>query len=167
MKISQKFIDQSIYFLSLNPARIEKCLNQLSEEQVWKKPNSNTNSIGNLILHLCGNITQYAHASLGNSEDQRNRDLEFSTSGGFSKDELLQKITGVIEKAIDIIENISEEELLRKRKVQGFDYTGIGIIIHITEHLSYHVGQIAFFTKLLCDQDLGFYEDYDLNILND
>jgi uncharacterized damage-inducible protein DinB len=167
MKISKEFTHQSIYYLSLNPPRIEKCLRQLSKEQVWKKPNANTNSIGNLILHLCGNITQYAHASLGNEKDERQRDLEFSTQGGFSKKELLEKITAATEKSIQIIENISEDELLRNRNVQGFDHSGISIIIHITEHFSYHVGQIAFFTKLLCDKDLGFYADYDLNILNE
>jgi len=142
-------------------------LPQKPTTKLLKVVSSNTNSIGNLILHLCGNITQYAHASLGNEKDERLRDLEFSTQGGFSKKELLEKITSVTEKAIQIIDNISEEELLRKRKVQGFDYTGISIIIHITEHFSYHVGQIAFFTKLLCDKDLGFYEDFDLNILNE
>lgn len=167
MKISTEFTQQSIYYLSLNPSRIEKCLHQLSEDQVWKKPNANTNSIGNLILHLCGNITQYAHASLGNEKDARKRDLEFSTEGGFSKKELHEKITAVTEKAIQVIENISEAELIRKRNVQGFNYSGISIIIHITEHFSYHVGQIALFTKLLCDKDLGFYEDFDLNILNE
>ena len=167
MKISKEFTQQSIYYLSLNLPRVEKCLQQLSEDQIWKKPNSNTNSIGNLILHLCGNIKQYAHASLGNEKDTRNRELEFSTEGGFSKKELLEKIIEVTEKAIQIIESISESELLRKRNVQGFEHTGISIIIHITEHFSYHVGQIAFFTKLLCDKDLGFYEDFDLNILNE
>lgn len=166
MKISKEFTQQSIYYLSLNPPRIEKCLRQLSEDQVWKKPNANTNSIGNLILHLCGNITQYAQASLGNEKDARNRDLEFSIESGFSKKELLEKITTATEKAIQVIKNISEDELLRNRKVQGFEHTSISIIIHITEHFSYHVGQIAFFTKLLCDKDLGFYEDLDLNILN-
>jgi uncharacterized damage-inducible protein DinB len=166
MKISKEFIQQSIYYLSLNPPRIKKCLQQLSEEQVWKKPNANTNSIGNLILHLCGNITQYAHSSLGNEKDERQRDLEFSAPGGFSKKELLEKITTVTAKAILMIENIPDTELLRNRKVQGFDHTGISIIIHITEHFSYHVGQIAFFTKLLCDKDLGFYADCNLNTLN-
>lgn len=167
MKISKVFTEQSIYYLSLNLPRIEKCLAQLTENQVWIKPNANTNSIGNLILHLCGNITQYAHSSLGNEKDVRNRDLEFSIEGGFSKKELLEKISTVTEKAIQVIENISDPELIRKRNVQGFNYSGIGIIIHITEHFSYHVGQIAFITKQLCDKDLGFYEDFDLNILNE
>jgi len=167
MTISSELLKQSNHFLSLNPPRIEKCLRQLSEEEVWKKPNSTSNSIGNLILHLCGNITQYIHSSLGKEEDSRKRDMEFSIKGGYSKIELLEKITMVTNKAIQIIEHTSEEELLRKRMVQGFGYTGIGIIIHVTEHYSYHVGQIASWTKLLKDKDLGFYEDYDLNILNE
>jgi len=167
MTISSELKEQSIYFLSLNPPRIEKCLLQLSEEEIWQKPNSNSNSIGNLILHLCGNITQYIHASLGNEPDQRERDLEFSTKGGYSKNELLEKITKVTDKAIYIIQNVSEEDLIRKRQVQGFEYSGVGIIIHVTEHYSYHVGQISYWTKVLKDKDLGYYEDFDLNIINE
>jgi len=167
MKYHQEFINQSIHFISLNPQRIEICLNQLTEEEVWQKPNAETNSIGNLILHLCGNITQYIHSSLGKEKDTRQRDLEFSTQGGFSKKELMDKITQVTLKAIHIIQNLSKEEALRNRTVQGFDYTGIGIIIHVTEHYSYHIGQIAQYTKLLKNNDLGFYADFDLNIKND
>lgn len=167
MNFSNEFLQQSIYFISLNPSRIEKCLHQLTEEQVWEKPNASSNSIGNMILHLCGNITQYIHSSLGNEKDTRKRDIEFSTKGGFSKIELLEKISKVTEKAIYVLQNVSVNELLRKRMVQGFEYTGIGIIIHVTEHYSYHVGQIAYWTKFLADQDLGFYEDLDLNILNE
>jgi hypothetical protein len=109
-----------------------------------------------LILHLCGNITQYAHASLGNEKDDRHRDLEFSAQSGFSKKELLGKITTVTEKAIQIIENIPETELLQNRKIPEFDHTGISVIIHITEHFSYHVGQIAFFKK--CIKKLGHFK---------
>jgi len=166
MTLSKEFLQQSNYFLNLNLPRLEKCLNQLTEEEVWVKPNAETNSIGNLILHLCGNITQYIHHSLGHEKDERERDLEFSTEGGFSKKELLEKIKEVTKKAIHIIENCSEEELLRTRLVQGFSYTGIGIIIHVTEHYSYHIGQIAFWTKFMKEKDLGFYADHDLNIRN-
>ena len=63
--------------------------------------------------------------------------------------------------------DVSEEELMRKRMVQGFEYSGIGIIIHVTEHFSYHTGQIAFWTKQLKNKDLGFYADRDLEIKND
>lgn len=166
MTISKEFIQQSIYFIELNPPRIKKCLDQLNETEIWIKPNSETNSIGNLILHLCGNITQYIHHSLGNEIDQRERGLEFSTTGGFTKKELLDKLESVVQKATQIITECPEEELMRMRTVQGFSYTGIGIIIHVTEHFSYHTGQIAFWTKYLKEEDLGFYEDHDLNIRN-
>ena len=166
MKISKEFIQHSIHFIALNPSRIQKCLNQLTEEQVWIKPNSQTNSIGNLVLHLCGNITQYIHHSMGGEKDSRKRDLEFSTTGGFSKKELIEKLEFVVQKATQIIQNCSEDELMRTRLVQGFSYTGIGIIIHVTEHFSYHTGQIALWTKYLVEKDLGFYADYDLNIRN-
>jgi len=166
-EFKKEFLDQSVHFISLNPPRIKICLDQLTEEEVWKKTNTQTNSIGNLILHLCGNITQYIHSSLGKENDVRKRDLEFSIEGGFSKKELFEKINTVTLKAIKIIESQSVNTLLQKRLVQGFEYTGIGIIIHVTEHYSYHVGQIAQYTKLLKNNNLGFYADYDLNTLNE
>jgi len=83
-ELTQEIIAQSIFRMQENPPRIKNCLERLSETEVWQKPNEASNSIGNLILHLCGNITQYIIASLGNTEDQRTRDLEFSTTGGLA-----------------------------------------------------------------------------------
>jgi hypothetical protein len=125
--IAQEFIAQAIFRMEENPPRIKKCLDRLSEDQVWQKPNGSSNSIGNLILHLCGNITQYILSSLGNIKDQRARDLEFSTSGGFSKEELFNEIDQVISAAIEVINNCEEEQLLKVKDVQGFELSGIGI----------------------------------------
>ncbi|WP_258100333.1 DinB family protein [Marinoscillum pacificum] len=164
---AQEFKNQCIYQMELNPPRIKKCFDQLSEEDVWKKPNESLNSIGNLVLHLCGNIRQYAISSLGQSPDVRSRSEEFSTTGGLSKLELIQKLEETVSEAVHTIKNVSEEELMRNRMVQGFNYSGIGIIIHVTEHFSYHTGQIAFRTKQLKNKDLGFYADRDLEIKNE
>lgn len=156
----------AIKHLNENTPRIEKCLNQLNEDEVWHKPNENLNSIANLILHLCGNITQYIISSIGKEDDTRIRDDEFTTTTGFTKKELLDKISRVVADACRIIEAATEDELLRVRSVQGFTYTGIANIMHAVEHYSYHTGQIAFLTKLLKNKDLGFYADMDLNIKN-
>lgn len=150
-----------------NTPRIEKCLAELSEEEVWQRPNPASNSVGNLILHLCGNITQYAIASLGNRPDARDRDAEFAAEGGFSKSELLEKLTSTVNQAVETIRSASREELLRERTVQGFDMSGIGIIVHVCEHYSYHTGQIAFWTKILKNKDLGFYAGVDLTVKNE
>lgn len=164
---TQEFKNQCIYQMELNPPRIKKCFDQLSEEDLWKKPNESLNSIGNLILHLCGNIRQYAISSLGQSSDVRSRSEEFSATGGLTKSELIRKLDDTVSEAVQTIQNVSEEELMRKRMVQGFNYSGIGIIIHVTEHFSYHTGQIAFWTKQLKNKDLGFYTDRDLEIKNE
>ena len=138
----------------------------LSEEQVWQKPNESSNSVANLILHLCGNMTQYVLSSLGGKVDLRERDKEFSAKGGFTKQQLFEKLSGVVHSVIEEIQIHDEESLLKTRSVQGFEKSGIAIILHITEHYSYHTGQIALLTKLMTNEDLGFYKDMDLNAKN-
>ena len=161
-----EFKEQSIQRMLENGPRIRKCLGALSEDEVWKRPNESSNSVGNLILHLCGNMTQYIISSLGGEEDLRERDIEFSTRSGYSKEELVTKLESTVEDCVGVIKGLSEEQLLKRRSVQGFEYSGIGNIIHVVEHYSYHTGQIAFWTKLLKDKDLGFYAGLDLNKKN-
>jgi len=163
---AKEFIEQSIYRIDENTQRIKKCLQEIDEIEIWESPNKNSNSIGNLILHLCGNIRQYAISALGENEDIRERDKEFSTKEGQTKSELLNKLNSTISEAIGIIKNIDEDRLTKIYSVQGFGLSGIGIIIHVTEHLSYHTGQIAFWVKQLKNKDLGFYANIDLNVKN-
>ena len=163
----KELTDQSITRIDENTQKLIICLNELEEAETWKRPNQHSNSVGNIILHLCGNIRQYVISSLGQMEDIRERDKEFSADGGYSKSELLKKLSDTVEQAKNIIKNISETELLRKRQVQGFTLSGIGIIIHVTEHYSYHTGQIIFWTKLLKDKDLGLYANINLNAKNE
>lgn len=163
---AKEFIEQSIYRIDESAQRIKKCLREIDEIEIWKSPNNNLNSIGNLILHLCGNIRQYAISALGENEDIRERDKEFSTKEGLTKSELLNKLNSTISEALGIIKNIDEDRLTKIYSVQGFGLSGIGIIIHVTEHLSYHTGQMAFWVKQLKNKDLGFYANIDLNVKN-
>ncbi len=163
----EEFIANSCFRMEESLRMIRISLDKVSEEHVWQKPNPSLNSVGNLILHLCGNMTQYGIASLREIEDERNRDLEFSMEGGFTKTQLLDKLTTTVEEVKSTFQNSSVDRLLRKKVVQGFEFSGIGNIVHVVEHFSYHTGQIAFWVKLLNDEQLGFYEGHDLNQLND
>lgn len=163
----KEFKDQIIFRLEENTPRIKKCLDLLSEEQVWFQANHESNSVANLILHLSGNIGQYVISSLGHKKDDRNRDLEFRAKGIANKEDLFLLISNTCKKAIQAITDSNEGDLLQFRMVQGFRLSGIGILIHACEHYSYHTGQIALNTKLLVEKDLGFYSDLDLNIKND
>lgn len=164
--IPEEFLGQSILRIDEYLVKIERCLNELKEEEIWERPNESSNSIGNIILHLCGNITQYIISSLGTAKDNRERDLEFTTKGGISKLELYRKLSNVVDEAKNVISEINLEDLKKIRTVQGFRMSGIGIIIHVVEHFSYHTGQIAFWTKMIKNIDLGFYRDLDLNQKN-
>lgn len=163
-KIREEFVQNALYRLDESTRMNTISLEQLSEEDIWKRPNASLNSVGNLILHLCGNITQYVISSLGEIEDNRERDVEFSTESGFSKKELLDKLIETVDTAKRVIFDSNIEQLLKIRSVQGFSFSGIGVVIHVVEHYSYHTGQIAFWTKQLKNTDLGFYDGMDLNV---
>jgi len=166
-EIAKEFIEQIVYRMDESTRMIKLSFERLTEDDIWRKSNESSNSIGNLILHLCGNITQYAIASLGNTEDKRNRDKEFSSEEQFSKEKLVLKLTNTVEQAKKTLNTIGVSELLKKREVQGYHFSGLGIAIHVAEHYSYHTGQIAFLTKQLKNKkSLGFYDGVDLNIKN-
>ena len=138
--------------------RILRCLEQLSEKQIWWRPNESSNSIGNLVLHLCGNVSQWIGSGLGGFPDTRTRQAEFDKREGINSEELAQLLTSTMEQIKPVISNLPADELLNKRAVQTFEESGLSILIHVTEHFSYHTGQIAYITKMLTDNSLGFYE---------
>jgi uncharacterized damage-inducible protein DinB len=162
----KEFIDQTIKTIDENTSKIKACMKQLDEKDIWFRHNEHINSVGNMILHLCGNIRQYIISSLGGAPDIREREIEFSTVNGFTNAELTAKWQDTMHEAVTIITHTSAENLLRHRVVQGSTLSGIGIIIHITEHYSYHTGQIIFLTKMYKNVDMGFYNGIDLNQRN-
>ena len=143
--------------------RIKKCLARLSEEEIWYRPNENTVSVGNLVLHLCGNLRQWIISGLGGFEDSRDRPLEFSEVGPISTEELFERLEGTMKEAGIVLDGLETETLLEDRRVQGFDETGLSILIHVVEHFSYHTGQITYHVKSRKNIDLGYYAGMELN----
>ena len=143
--------------------RIKKCLAQLSDEEIWHRPNENLVSIGNLVLHLCGNVRQWIVAGLGKRKDTRTRQIEFDTVGPVSVEKMLADMGKVMMEVEEVLTEISPDDLLKKRKVQGiYDETGVSILVHVVEHFSYHVGQITRDTKMIRNIDIGYYAGLDL-----
>ena len=164
--VLEEFKNNSIYRLKEGERMLHLAFKKIDEEQLWLRAVPQGMSLGNQLLHSCGNMTQYIIASLGNRKDNRQRTAEFETQGGATSSELLKKLTTTVALAVETIETTTEEEYLRMRKVQGFNLTGIGAVLHAVEHFSYHVGQVAFWVKQLTNSDLGFYDQQDLNQLN-
>jgi len=166
-KIVEELVKNALYRMDESTRMIRKSLDEITDEELWIKPNDSLNSIANLILHLCGNMTQYIISSLGETEDLRNRDLEFSMNTGFGKSEIFRKLEETVGTAKRVIFDASLDQLLKTRSVQGFSFSGVGVVVHAVEHYSYHTGQIAFWVKQLKNKDLGFYDGIDLRIKNE
>lgn len=144
--------------------RIEKCLSLLSPDQIWKAPNEHTNSIGNLILHLCGNVEQWIGSGIGGLDDHRTRQWEFDNREQFSANNLIKRLRDLRQLTDVSLSTLNGQKLSTTHRVQGFEESGYSIIVHVIEHFSYHTGQIALLTKLWINDDLGFYAGSDLNI---
>jgi len=146
--------------------RIHKCLSYLTEEEVWFRANAETVSIGNLILHLCGNVRQQIVSTLGGAPDNRVREIEFTTPGPISKEKLLEEIDQALDEVRDTLDRLDPRSLLDTHRVQTYTESGVSILVHVIEHFSYHVGQITWYVKSLKAVDVGYYAGIDLAVTN-
>ena len=154
-----EFIARSRYHLAKDfLPKIERCLEQLTDEQIWWRPNEQSNSIGNLILHLCGNARQWIVSGLGGAADARDRDAEFAqreTIPGASLNSLLKRTLNEVDSTL---EQCEPGKLLDRQTIQGTEVTTLEAIFHVVEHFSMHTGQIILLTKLMTAADLRFYD---------
>jgi hypothetical protein len=159
MTAGQDFLHYSASKLAVLHRRIEECVAKLAPEQVWTRPNESSNAIGNLILHLNGNVRQWVLSGVRGDPDERVRDLEFDTRGGVATDELLDRLSVTVTAAVEIIRGLPETRLTERQVIQGYDVTLLEAIYQVVEHFSGHTSQIIFATKLITGEDLGFYRN--------
>jgi uncharacterized damage-inducible protein DinB len=139
--------------------RIRRCVELLGEADVWSRPRDNCNSVGNLLLHLAGNTTQWILATFGDVDDRRDRAAEFAAENGATGTELTAHLAAVVDRACAAVDRLSPQDLLRPRVVQQtFEETGLSAVLHVLEHFSGHAGQIYAWTKQVTGKDLRFYD---------
>ncbi len=141
--------------------RLQTTVSPLSEEQLWWRPNDASNSIGNLLLHLNGNVRQWMVASFNRQKDRRDRPAEFGEKSGGSAGDVLAKLGATMDEAGAVLSRLSEEDLLRPMEIQGYHVTGLDAVYQVVEHFGLHYGQIVYILKTLEGKDLGFYRELD------
>ncbi|TAM80910.1 MAG: DUF1572 domain-containing protein [Acidobacteria bacterium] len=142
--------------VKIYPRRIIRCLELLSEEEIWWRPNSASNSVGNVVLHLQGNVRQWIIAGLGGEADRRDRDREFAETGPIPRRILLAGMRRTIKEAQVVLADIIPQDLLDIYFIQGYRVTGLQAVCHVAEHFAFHTGQIIYVTKLKRGKDLKF-----------
>lgn len=138
--------------------RVCACLDSLTDDQIWWRPNEASNSIGNLLLHLNGNIRQWILAPLGGIANTRDRDAEFTERRKLEKSILRRALDETLQEFDRILEGLSSADLLKTHTIQRYEsVTGLAAIYHVVEHFSMHYGQILYIAKMVTGDDLGFY----------
>jgi len=154
-EIARVFVDKSRSLLTSDYVpKIERCLDRLSDADIWWRPNEASNSIGNLILHLCGNVTMWIVGGVGALPFERNRQLEFDERRHIPVDELRNRLNATVHQADTVLAAIGPVELLSRRKIQDYDVTVLEAIYHVVEHFGMHTGQIIMLSKARVGQDL-------------
>jgi hypothetical protein len=128
--------------------KIQHCLDQLTEEQVWWRPTPSQNSIANLILHLCGNVQQWLVAGITEERDVRNRPAEFSERRPVPRAELSRRLIEVVARAAGVLDGLTAKQLLQPRRIQGFDVTVLTAIFDAVPHFQGHTQEIVSLTRL-------------------
>jgi uncharacterized damage-inducible protein DinB len=154
--IPELFLNYSVRKLEQTTAAIALCLGKLTDEQIWRRDQANENTIGNLVLHLCGNVQQWIGWSIGGDPDTRDRPAEFSATH-LSKPELEQKLKSTIDHALDILRNYPAGEIGKAIQTQSGQSTVLEAIYQVVGHFQQHAGQIIFATKQLTGEDLRIY----------
>jgi len=148
--------------------RIERAVAALPARDLWWQPHARTTSVGNLLLHLDGNIRQWIVTGLGGAPDARDRDAEFAARGGTPARSLLLSLRATVETAADVMAPLDERALLGCITLQGFRITRLEAVLHVVEHMSWHAGQIAWIAKARAGRKhrIMFYDDRRLRRRN-
>lgn len=154
-----QFLERSIHHLQDDfLPKIHRSVDLLDEEEIWYRPSSSCNSVGNLILHLCGNVRQWVISGVGGEPDSRERSSEFKERGPLSRGVLVGMLDRTVGEAVDVLRRTDPGTLLERRHIQVYDVSLLEAVLHVVEHFSYHTGQIVYIVKMLKDVDLKFYD---------
>jgi hypothetical protein len=161
MTIAADFLTSAADKLAENLDRIETCLTELPPSFLWARDSENENAVGNLLLHLEGNVRQWILSGIGAGPDGRDRPSEFSARTGANASVLFAKLRGTVGEALVLIRSLPHGRLAEEVSIQGSDTTVLSAIFHVVEHFSGHTYQIILLTKRFTGKDLGFYSYLD------
>ena len=153
-QIAALFLDYSGRKLEQMTTVLDACLNRLTDEQVWQRGGAHENAIGNLVLHLCGNMRQWIMYGVDRQPDVRVRDAEFSADGGMGRAEMIALFSSTMAEAREILAKLPAERLTDRTNPQHGEVAVLDAIYQVVGHVQQHVGQIILLTKQMAATDL-------------
>lgn len=147
-EITAAFVEEARETLRRMRGKIEHCVGQLSDEDLNWRAFPGANSIGNIVTHLCGNVSQWIVAAVGQAPDHRDRPGEFAQELTVSRASLLAQLDSVIRAADAAIAGVTAETALAPRRIQGYDQTPLSATFHAVTHFEGHTHEIIYITRL-------------------
>src|SRR5262245_29764164 len=145
-ELAKAVCDEAAMELERAAGTIRHCVEQLSEEQVWRRKDG-LNSVGNLMLHLGGNIRQYFVSGVGGATDVRDRPAEFAAQEPIPKAELLRRLEAAVGESAAALRRATAAELVRVRRIQSSEMTALGAIFRSLPHFRGHTQEIIHMTR--------------------
>jgi uncharacterized damage-inducible protein DinB len=131
------------------PAQVRACLDALTDEQVWWRPNAHSNSVGNLVLHLCGSTRHFLGRAVGGTDYRRDRPAEFAEKGPIPRDRLRAVLDETVAETDRVLAALEPSRLLEVTDRAGEPFTVLNLLLRTSHHWAAHVGQIVYTAKAL------------------
>lgn len=131
------------------PQQVRDCLDLLDEEQIWWRPNEQSNSVGNIVLHVTGSLNHYLNRNLGNIPYDRDRAAEFAERRHLPEEQLRAVFDDMVAKAEQTFDGITTEGLDEPSPEPKMHNLVIDDLMNIAVHLANHTGQIVWIAKML------------------
>jgi uncharacterized damage-inducible protein DinB len=160
MDLASQFVERSRHYLATEyRIKLRAAVESLPAAALWSRPNEASNSVGNLLLHLAGNVRQWIVSGVGGASDNRNRSSEFAARTGADGATLLSALDTVLDDADAVLARLTAADLASSRSIQGRDVTVFEAVYHVVEHFNGHVGQVVLIAKMHSPGAIHFYED--------
>ena len=147
------------YLANEYPAKLRRTIEALPPDKLWWRPNEESNSVGNLLLHLNGNLRQWIVQGVGGEDYERRRAEEFAAREGRPAPELLRTLEQTLADVDRILSGLTADRLAERRVIQGRDVTVLDAVFHVAEHFAYHLGQVILVAKMFAPGGVNFYQD--------
>lgn len=158
--LAREFIARSRFYLNDEyRTKIRRAVKAIPADAIWRRANDQSNSVGNLLLHLAGNVRQWVVSGVGGVPDTRDRAGEFGARKGPGADELLARLEAVLSEADAVIARLTPDDLVQRRSIQERDVSVMAAVYSAVQHFSTHLGQIIMMAKEQAPGAIRFYED--------
>jgi uncharacterized damage-inducible protein DinB len=131
-----------------DPSQIGECLDVITDEDIWWRPDEKSNALGNIMLHLIGSNRLYIGYGVGARALERDRAAEFTARGNPRRDVVVDAWNETVHMMRQVFDALQPSQMMERTDRTGKTTTIASILLHASHHTAAHMGQVVWITKL-------------------